>query len=143
MAGSGAASRAADAMPYGANGRGNGNGPTRGRTMRFEASDKNRPLMPVELICRADGLPMPVPELKFHPTRRFRFDWAWTDQKIALEIDGGVWSGGRHTRGAGFMRDQEKTNLAALDGWLVFRCTPQTIHTAMQLVKQALQQEGR
>ena len=106
--------------------------------MRYPAQAKDRPLMPVELICQADGLPMPEPEFKFHPDRRFRFDWAWPPQFVALEVDGGVWSGGRHTRGAGFMRDQEKTNLAALLGWRVFRCTPQTIHTAMEFVKQAL-----
>jgi len=98
-------------------------------------------MSPVELICKADGLPMPTPEFQFLTGRRFRFDYAWVPHKIALEIDGGVWSGGRHTRGAGFMRDQEKTNLAALHGWRVFRCTPQTIHTAMTVVKQALQQE--
>lgn len=81
---------------------------------------------------------MPTPEHRFDTTRRFRFDYAWVPYKIALEIDGAVWTGGRHTRGAGFMRDQDKTNLAALHGWRVFRCTPKTIHTAMALVKQAL-----
>lgn len=95
-------------------------------------------LTPVELICRVDGLPMPVAEYRFCLGRRFRFDWCWPRQLIALEIDGGVWTKGRHTRGTGFMRDQEKTNLAAVLGWKVFRCTPQTIHTAMELVKQAL-----
>ena len=108
--------------------------------MRYDAKDAKRPLMPVELICKADGLPMPEPEFKFHPQRRFRFDYAWPKQLIALEVDGGVWTRGRHTRGSGFMRDQEKTNLAALLGWRVFRCTPQTIHTAMQLVKEALRE---
>lgn len=98
----------------------------------------DRLLMPVELICKVDGLPMPEAEYKFLADRRFRFDWAWVPYKIALEIDGGVWSGGRHTRGAGFMRDQEKTNLAALHGWAVFRCTPQTIHTGMKVVAEAL-----
>jgi very-short-patch-repair endonuclease len=109
---------------------------------RYAHNDPTRPLMPVELICRADGLPMPVPEFRFDACRRFRFDWAWVPHKIALEVDGGVWAGGRHTRGAGFMKDQEKTNLAALHGWRVFRCTPQTIHTAMALVRQALQREA-
>jgi hypothetical protein len=109
-------------------------------SVRYAASAKHRPLMPVELICRAEGLPMPTPEYKFLSNRRFRFDWAWVPYRLALEIDGGVWmkGGGRHTRGAGFMRDQEKMNLAALHGWRVFRCTPQTIHTAMTVVKKAL-----
>lgn len=101
--------------------------------------DKHRILGPVELLCKVDDLPMPTSEYRFDAKRRFRFDKAWVGQKIALEIDGGVWSGGRHTRGAGFMRDQEKTNLAALQGWLVFRCTPQTIHLVLPMVAQALQ----
>jgi len=73
--------------------------------------------MPVELICMADKLPMPTPEFRFDMSRRFRFDFAWVEQKIALEIDGGVWmKKARHTSGSGFMRDQEKTNLAAFYG---------------------------
>ena len=41
---------------------------------------------------------------------------------IAVEIEGGVWIGGRHTRGKGFLRDIEKYNEAAAMGWRVFRC---------------------
>jgi len=64
-----------------------------------------------------------VLEHKFLPDRRFRFDVAWLDRKVAAEIDGAVWTGGRHTSGAGFIRDQEKLNLAGLAGWRVFRFT--------------------
>ena len=67
------------------------------------------------------GLPKPVPELHFHPTRRWRFDWAWPDQKLALEVDGAVYSRGRHTRGKGFENDMEKLNEALLLGWRVLR----------------------
>lgn len=65
-------------------------------------------------------------EYKFHPTRRWRFDVAIPEYKIALEIEGGVWCGGRHTSSAGFMRDMEKYNTATLMGWRLFRCTPET-----------------
>lgn len=74
----------------------------------------------------------------FDATRRWRFDWCWPDRKIALEIEGGVWTKGRHTRGAGFLGDLEKYNAAALKGYRVFRCTPNQIHLGMQFVGQAL-----
>lgn len=67
------------------------------------------------------GLPAPVQEHRFHATRRWRFDLAWPDLMIAVEVDGGVWSGGRHTRGAGFVADCEKVNEATAMGWRVFR----------------------
>lgn len=67
------------------------------------------------------GLPAPVQEHRFHATRRWRFDIAWPDRMIAVEVDGGVWSGGRHTRGAGFVADCEKCNEATAMGWRVFR----------------------
>lgn len=106
--------------------------------MRYDAKAKERPLMPVELICQADGLPMPEPEFRFDPQRRWRFDWAWLPHQVALEIEGGVFTRGRHTRGTGFLRDMEKYNRAVQLGWSVFRCTPSTIHVGMQLVKDAL-----
>lgn len=80
-------------------------------------------------ICAADGLPMPVREHRFHGTRRWRFDYAWPAQMVALEVEGGVWTGGRHTRGAGYLGDVDKYNEAALLGWLVLRCTPSKLRT--------------
>lgn len=74
--------------------------------------------------CRAAGLPEPVAEFRFHPERRWRLDWAWPDWRLALEIEGGVWTGGRHTRGRGFLGDMEKYNALALAGWRLVRCTP-------------------
>lgn len=106
--------------------------------MKYAAEDKHRPLMAVELICKADGLPMPTPEYRFDHERRWRFDWAWPHRCIALEVEGAVFTNGRHTRGSGFLRDIEKYNRAAVLGWRVFRCTPQTIHVGMQMVGQAL-----
>lgn len=72
---------------------------------------------------RAVGLPEPERELRFHPTRRWRFDFAWPDRKIAVEVDGGTWTGGRHTRPGGFEKDAEKINAATLLGWRVIRVT--------------------
>lgn len=80
-------------------------------------------------LCKAVGIPKPVQEFRFHLTRKWRFDFAWPDQKVALEVEGGVWTGGRHTRGSGFIKDMEKYNEAAGLGWRVFRCTPQKLCT--------------
>jgi hypothetical protein len=63
-------------------------------------------------------------EYTFHPKRRWRFDLAFPERKIAAEIDGGAWIQGRHTRGRGFIGDQEKINEAQLLGWQVYRFVP-------------------
>lgn len=71
----------------------------------------------------AAGLPSPSREYRFHPTRRWRFDFAWPDHGLALEIEGGVWNRGRHVTPKGFVADAEKYNAAALAGWRVLRVT--------------------
>jgi very-short-patch-repair endonuclease len=72
----------------------------------------------------SEGLPSARLEFRFFPPRRWRFDIAWPAERIALEIDGGIYSGGRHTRGAGFEGDCRKMNAAVSSGWRVFRVTP-------------------
>ena len=72
---------------------------------------------------------MPVLEHRFHPERRFRFDFAWIDLKIALEIEGGIWTHGRHTRPTGYLNDMKKYNLATFDGWDVYRHAPEWIRS--------------
>ena len=62
-------------------------------------------------------------EFRFHATRRWRFDYAFPTLKIAVEVDGGVWTGGRHINPAGYINDMEKLNNAAAMGWLVLRIT--------------------
>lgn len=94
-------------------------------------------------ICRACQLPAPVPEYQFAISigRHWRFDWAWVRERVALEIDGGVWIGGRHTSGAGFLEDMKKLNEAAILGWAVLRCPPKAIGTAplMDTIRRALE----
>lgn len=74
-------------------------------------------------IIRAADLPTPEAEYRFAPGRRFRFDYAWPDYMAAVEIEGGTWSNGRHTRGAGYEADCIKYNIATLKGWRVLRFT--------------------
>ena len=83
---------------------------------------------------KENGFPFPNEEFKFLSDRRFRFDFAWPSLKIAVEIEGGVWSGGRHTRGAGYSRDIEKYNLATRAGWKVYRFTPQMVKSGEAIV---------
>jgi very-short-patch-repair endonuclease len=71
------------------------------------------------------GIPDPVEEFRFDPNRRWRFDFAWPHYRIAVEVEGGIWMGGRHNRPVGYAKDLEKYNKAAKDGWRVFRFTPQ------------------
>ena len=65
-----------------------------------------------------------VPEYRFSPDRGWRFDYAFPDYKIALEIEGGVWTGGRHINPKGFLNDMEKYNNATLMGWRLLRIVP-------------------
>lgn len=74
------------------------------------------------LQCRVYGL-LPAREHKFHSSRNWRFDFAWPELHVAVEIEGGAWANGRHSRGSGFQADCEKYNAALLQGWSVFRFT--------------------
>jgi very-short-patch-repair endonuclease len=64
-------------------------------------------------------------EYRFHPTRRWRFDFAIPDLKIGIECEGLVNPKfkSRHTTNSGFEKDCEKYNSAALRGWSVLRFT--------------------
>ena len=77
------------------------------------------------------GLPHFEFEYKFHPTRKWRFDIAWVEQnqKLALEVQGGIWGGGRHSRGAAMLLEWQKLNAAAALGWRILYCQPQDVCT--------------
>ena len=62
-------------------------------------------------------------EYKFLHDRRFKFDIAIPGQKIAVEFEGGIFSGGRHTRGKGYANDAKKYNLATMHEWKLLRFT--------------------
>lgn len=93
------------------------------------------------LQIRATGLPTPKTEHMFHVGRKWRFDFAFADHMLAVEVEGGTWSGGRHTTGAGFERDTEKYNQAVLDGWRVLRFTGAQVKRgeALDVIRRALQ----
>lgn len=94
------------------------------------------------LACVKMGLPEPTPEYRFHPVRKWRIDYYFeaNGRRVGLEVEGGVWSGGRHTRGAGFVRDMEKYNAATAAGIQIIRCVPGDLlkTETFELVKKTL-----
>ena len=74
-----------------------------------------------------------TPEHRFHPERKWRIDYAIVDKKIAIEQEGGAFTHGRHTRGAGFVADMEKYNELTRMGWRVIRVTPDDLLSAKTL----------
>jgi very-short-patch-repair endonuclease len=74
-----------------------------------------------ELLWRTLNGPKLETEFRFHPTRRWRADFAHLESRTLIELEGGVWVGGRHNRAAGFVADSEKYFEAALGGWRVVR----------------------
>jgi very-short-patch-repair endonuclease len=97
------------------------------------------------LLLQTAGLPEPQREFRFHPKRRWRSDFAWPEQKVIVEVEGAVFSAGRHTRGAGFEGDCEKYNEIALAGFTLIRVTGKHINNgqAIHWIREALKQEKK
>jgi very-short-patch-repair endonuclease len=80
------------------------------------------------LVWRALGGPKLEREVVFHPVRKWRFDFAHPETRVAIEIQGGTFGRGRHSRHAGIKGDCEKFNAALLEGWSVFLLTGDMIN---------------
>jgi hypothetical protein len=91
--------------------------PEKVRKPKLSLSDK------VDQAIAEAGLPAPLAEYKFHTVRKWRFDRAWPELKLALEIDGN----GRHNTIAGMANDDEKINEAIILGWSVLRVNAKLI----------------
>lgn len=92
------------------------------------------------LLCRSQFGVECIKEHQFYIKRKWRFDYAIPIHKIALEVEGGVWTQGRHVRPEGFLGDIEKYNTATLMGWRVFRTTPDKLlsNSTLLLIKNAI-----
>lgn len=93
----------------------------------------------LEVRLKLDKITGFVREVKFHPKRRWRFDFADTGKMIAIEVEGGVFSNGRHVRGKGYEADCEKYNEAVLMGWKLIRVTSRMVRDgrAIEYIKRA------
>lgn len=72
-------------------------------------------------------------EYKFHPKRKWRADFLITGTKILVEVEGGIWSGGRHTRGKGYLGDMEKYNEAAIMGFTVLQFSTEQVKAGVAI----------
>jgi hypothetical protein len=79
-------------------------------------------------------------EFRFHPSRKWRFDFAWPDKLVACEIQGGLYVRGGHSRGLGQEKDCEKLSQAAALGWRVLPVSPRQVKSgeALKWIEAAL-----
>jgi very-short-patch-repair endonuclease len=97
----------------------------------------------IDQQCQLAGLPKPVTEYRFHEIRLWRFDYCWPARRLALEVDGGGFVNGRHSRGSGIEKDCEKYSEAVALGWRVLRVTPRQVESgaALDWLTRALQRD--
>ena len=72
-------------------------------------------------------------EFKFHPDRKWRADFHLKGRMILIEVEGGIWSGGRHTRGKGYIGDMEKYNAATMLGYQVIRFSTEQVKSGLAI----------
>ena len=90
---------------------------------------------------KATGLPEPIREYRAIKGRKFRFDFAWLEHRLLVEVNGGTYTKGAHSTGQGIRRDYEKCNLATLAGWRVLSFDAQAVRSgeAVEQVRKALE----
>lgn len=98
------------------------------KVLRDQEKERSNRWLFVQLCTRND-LPEPTSEYVFAKPRRWRFDFAWIQHRVALEVEGGAWSKGAHGRGVHFLSDIDKYNTATLLGWRLLRCVPGRLRT--------------
>ena len=101
--------------------RRNSNASPKPRRRKPPAAPASKPETLFDAALKQQGYEAYVREHRFHPTRRWKFDFAWLDLKLAVEIEGGIFVRGRHVSPRGFIADCEKYNNAVLEGWEVIR----------------------
>jgi hypothetical protein len=72
-------------------------------------------------------IPVPSYEYKFYDGRNWRLDIAWPYERLCIEVQGGIFVYGRHSRGAALLKEWEKLNTLASLGWRVLYCQPRDL----------------
>lgn len=72
-------------------------------------------------------------EFKFHQSRKWRADFHLKGRMILIEVEGGIWSGGRHTRGKGYIGDMKKYNAATMLGYQVIRFSTEQVKSGLAI----------
>lgn len=98
-----------------------------------------------ELAMQIYSMVMPLPTREYQAIkgRKFRFDFAWLEHKLLVEVNGGTYTQGAHSTGRGIARDYEKANLAVLQGWRVLTFDGKAVKSgeAVEVIRQALEVE--
>ena len=91
---------------------------------------------------RASDTPVPVRQFAFAKCigRQYKADAAWVDERLIVEVNGGIWRHGRHNTGIGYENDMERNDLAAAMGWKVLQFSPRHVKSgwALQIIRVAL-----
>ena len=72
-------------------------------------------------------------EFKFCQDRKWRADFHMVGKMILIEVEGGIWSGGRHTRAKGYLGDMEKYNSATALGYQVIRFSTEQVKSGLAI----------
>lgn len=110
--------------------------------------------IPLDVQCQGVGLPQVEKEWFFHRKRQWRFDFAFVELRLAVEVEGGIWARkgakkcprcgetpkGGHSTGKGMLEDLEKYNSATLEGWRLIRVTPDQVRNgaALAIIERAV-----
>lgn len=81
-----------------------------------------------------EGLPLPAQEFRFYAPRLWRADFCWPNERLILEVQGGIFVNGRHSRGAALLREWDKLNTAAGLGFRVIYTQPADLLSVATIV---------
>ena len=108
--------------------------------------------MAFDAMLQKEGITGYVCEYAFKEGRRWRFDFAFPDLKIAVEIHGAINDfqfkrgkfkkvRGDHLRKEGYTNDRAKVNEAIILGWKVIELTPDQLYqgAGIRWLKQLLE----